>query len=487
MPTFVVETKQNMAHDILTNTIQRLSNEEYSYVLNQISNNKLSKPYIVLEHARQGKLDDNKLATVLDVNSSTYYTIKSRLNTKVANILSQRVTNPIQELLDEVNRVPPHLYSKDRAMSIRALKDLEKKLKEYDMNNELISVYRVLVELHRGTPEFAEYKDLHEQYVAYALAAGKAEQKYYDFLERAGEYLLSPTDTNYDALMMPLRELNNISELYESHKLEVFHSLARILFFIVTTDDAEALQQKEIEIDEKLKKIEETFEKYPQDVFYSNLTFLPSFLYTVFYQKCNLYVRAYHHYEAARAELDMIVDKHHLHFYTSLMLYTQAGLYLKDASRMTPVQNSLNLWDNLYIRNEEKFVFYYNQFAKALHQFVDEDYDEAALTIYSLRNDLSLKDYPIRDMECKAFQALQYLLINEVDMASSLINSLSRQLRSLKLEKEEPIKCFLDLLKQAGKTSEKSKKHYKISACLREFREHNKGENSILPENLISE
>ena len=106
--------------DILSKTIKKLSSEEYQNLLYEVSGKKKNKPYMVLEATRNSNIDDSELMEMLQVNASAYYTLKSRLNSKIAGILSKKVENPIQTLMDEVSRVPAHLFGNNRDFSIRA-------------------------------------------------------------------------------------------------------------------------------------------------------------------------------------------------------------------------------------------------------------------------------------------------------------------------------------------------------------------------------
>ncbi|NNM16745.1 MAG: hypothetical protein HKO56_08810, partial [Bacteroidia bacterium] len=134
--------------DLLSKTIKKLSDEEYQALLAEVSGKKKNKPYIVLETSRMGQVDDGEMMELLQVNPSTYYTLKSRLNSKIAAILAKKVNNPISVLLSEVIRVPANLYGSNREFSIRALKELEKQLIQYDLSGELIVVYKTLAQLN---------------------------------------------------------------------------------------------------------------------------------------------------------------------------------------------------------------------------------------------------------------------------------------------------------------------------------------------------
>ena len=74
--------------DTLMKTIKRLSEDEYESLLQEVAANKQSKPYVVLESARKHDYTDSQMMELLQVNPSTYYTLKSRLNSKVSYILS---------------------------------------------------------------------------------------------------------------------------------------------------------------------------------------------------------------------------------------------------------------------------------------------------------------------------------------------------------------------------------------------------------------
>ncbi|MFZ7117730.1 MAG: hypothetical protein ACO1G1_04645 [Bacteroidota bacterium] len=208
--------------DILRKTIKKLSDEEYQALLLQVSGKKKNKPYYVLEATRNNNhFDDTEMMKQLQVNPSAYYTLKSRLNTRIAEILSKKVENPIRELMEEVVRVPATLYGTNRDFSIRALKEIEKQLKEYDMSNELITVYKTLALLHIHHEDYEHYNKLYNKHVAYALAISKAEQMFFLFFKKLGTYQLTLDPDTLEEVIMLKRKIANIAEMYDSHRLFV--------------------------------------------------------------------------------------------------------------------------------------------------------------------------------------------------------------------------------------------------------------------------
>ena len=138
--------------EVLNKTIKKLSDAEYNELVMQVSGKKRNKPYLILEASRSRDVSDDEMMEMLQVNPGAYYTMKSRLNNKIASILSDKVHSPVNVLMNEVAKVPAHLNGTNREFSIRALIDLEKQLIEYDLSTELInSSYKTLAQLHLYT------------------------------------------------------------------------------------------------------------------------------------------------------------------------------------------------------------------------------------------------------------------------------------------------------------------------------------------------
>ena len=123
--------------ETLNKTIKKLNENEYQELLSAVAGRKNNKPYLVLEAARNNNFDEEKMMDLLGVNPSTYYTLKSRLNERIAQYLSQNVKNPIGALKDKVALVPAMVFGNDREVALRALKNLEKQLNDPKFKEEL--------------------------------------------------------------------------------------------------------------------------------------------------------------------------------------------------------------------------------------------------------------------------------------------------------------------------------------------------------------
>ena len=461
-------------------TIKKLSQEEYELLLKEISSDrKESKPYMVLEASRLFDYDDNEMMEKLAVNSSTYYTLKSRLNAKVAAILSKKVYNPISVLMEEVARVPANLYGTSREVSIRALKDLEKQLLEYDLSNELISVYKTLARLNLHNYDYEYYNKLYNKYVAYSLAVVKAENLFYEFITRVGKYQLTRSETDLENIQSLRRELSNIRDLYESHRLFVLYNIVNIYYQCILTNDENALRMKEIEIDNTLKEIDNIFTKYELDTFYQNNKFLVDMLYFEYYQKTNNVVRADYYFKRTIPNLTDLAKKHILNFNMVQFLYSRIGVYMStgDLNYLAAANDEIEgMFD---IDKDEVYHFVYIKQYFAICKFYEGDYSKTARLLNDLRNSISLRNYFFADVQLKMFQALQYALMGDEELATQLINSVKRQISDETAEWKN-IRTFLKMLGVAIKPGDFKKKFTKMAQLWKRFQEENLGHEKVL-------
>ncbi len=465
--------------ETLNKTIKKLNENEYQELLSAVAGRKNNKPYLVLEAARQHNYDESKMMEVLGVNASTYYTLKSRLNEKIAQYLSNNVDNPISALKEKVAMVPAMLFGNDRDVSIRALKNLEKQLIEYDLSNELIVVYKALARLSMYNGDFDFYEKEYNKHVAYSLSVVKAEDLFFEFSKCTGMYLLTREEGDLENMKRVLRELTNISELYHGHRLFVLYNIVRIYYLCTLTSRSENLKALEIEIDSILQQIKKHFDTFEMDTFYQSIRFLVDFLYFEYYQKTGNAVRADHYYNQINAQVPDIAHKPVFSFYVTQFLQSKLDRFLVNGNVTHLTDLNGELENALDTNSNEPYPYISFKKFIAIGKFYEGDYNSAAKTINSLRNDMSLKKYLFSDVECKLFQALNYAMMGEDGLCAQLIQSIKRQTG----EDEslfESAALFIKLLKAAIKPEEFRKKVKKIADLYEAFNASNTGSKRIL-------
>jgi hypothetical protein len=475
--------------ETLSKTIKKLNDQEYQNLLNAVGGRKQNKPYQVLEAARHNNYSEQQMIEMLGVNPSAYYTLKSRLNEKVAAFLSRNTNNPISALKEKVALVPALLFGNSTEVSIRALKNLEKELIEYDLSNELITVYKALARLSMHNGDYDFYEREYNRHVAYSLAVVKAEDLFFEFTKRAGKYLLTRDETDMESLRETLRELENISELYHGHRLFVLFNIVRIYFLCISTTRVENLRALEIEIDNILQQIKKHFDTYELDTFYQSIRFSVDFLYFEYYTRTGNTVRAEHHYQLANKNVPTIAAKPVFGFYVMQFLNSKVDRFQNnaDAQSLADVNTDIEPVFEKNPANPYPFISWFRHVA--ICKFYQGDYSGAARNINHMRNELSMKKYFWTDVECKLFQALNYCMVGEDGLCLQILQSIKRQLpegdaaegidESIESTEtsHDAIHIFVKMLKTAIKPEEFRKKVAKIYELHEEFIKTNTGPN----------
>jgi hypothetical protein len=465
--------------DVLNKTIKKLTEEEYQQLLMEVSGKKRNKPFTVLETTRSRDVEDSEMMEILQVNPSAYYTLKSRLNSKIASILSKKVQNPIQDLMEEVSRVPAHLFGSNREFSIRALRELEKQLIEYDLNAELILVYKTLAQLNLHSEDYACFENKYNKHVAFSLAVSKAEQLFFRFIKKLGNYQLNRRESDLEEVIMMKRELSNICELYDSHRLFVLYNIARVYYLCNVPHKIDGLKARELEIEGVLQKITQIFETYPLDTFYQNMKGITDLLYFEYYIRTGNTVRADYYQQRINSQIDDLADKHMLHFFLIQYLRSKVQKYLLDGNVEHLAQHADKLERELDIDMSESY--HYIAFKKylAVVKFYQKDYHGAARKMNELRNQLSMKQFLYTDVDCKLFQALNYSLLGDDSLCMQILSSLKRQIREQETEFESA-RHFMKLLRTALKPADYRRKVKKMTEMWKEFEDVNKGSFPVL-------
>lgn len=465
--------------DILNKTIKKLTEDEYQQLLMEVSGKKRNKPFLVLETTRSRDVEDSEMMDILQVNPSAYYTLKSRLNSKIASILSKKVENPIQELMEEVSRVPAHLFGSNREFSIRALRELEKQLIEYDLNAELILVYKTLAQLNLHSEDYSYFDNKYNKHVAFSLAVSKAEQMFFRFIKKLGEYQLNYRESDLEEVIMMKREMSNICELYDSHRLYVLYNIARIYYLCNVPQKIDGLKSRELEIEAVLQKITAIFENYPLDTFYQNIKGITDLLYFEYYVRTGNTVRAEFYLQRINTQLEDLTEKHMLHFFLVQFLRSKIQKFLHDGNLDHLTQGTEKLEKELDIDMQESYHYISFKRYLAAVKFYQKDYHGSARKMNELRNQLSMKQFLYTDVDCKLFQALNYCLLGDDSLCMQILSSLKRQIREQESEFESA-RHFMKLLRTALKPADYRRKVKKMTEMWNEFEVINKGSFPVL-------
>ena len=430
----------------LKNIIKQLSGKDFQAIHDSLIESNAEKSAYLLVSMREKQLSDNKIMEELGVNTNAYYTLRSRLNQKIEEYLLQQMESPRTDILRKVANINEIIFTKKKTIAEATLKKLEKELLDYDLSNELTVVYKSLKKLHINSPDYFNYSQLYNRHVAYMLAVDKAEDLLAEYFKKYGTYTLSGDETEKLELNLLLKEMTNVANLYESHRLYVYHSCMQI-FHNLFVEGEESMDKDEEPIEDILENVENYFETFPMDSIYYHLNLVFEFLKLEYYNHYKVYRKAEKFYEEVNDAVSNLLTNYSLYTYPTQFLISKIQRNIRLGEQDNMYEENEALFHDFECDKEDvpKYVTYV--IYRSLSCYYANKYEEAARWINNLLNEVSLKKYPVAQLEIKSILALQYCLLDDYDLFNQLVNSIQRQVRLLGKESCEHIQLFTKILK----------------------------------------
>lgn len=451
----------------LKNIVKQLSEKDFKTIYDSLIESNAEKSAYLLKSLRERMLSDNKIMAELDVNANAYYTLRSRLNLKIEEYLMQQLESPRTDVLRKVANINEILFTKKRTISIATLKKLEKELIDYDLANELTIIYKSLKRLNVNSPDYFQYSQLYNRHVAYMLALDKAEDLLAEYFKKFGNYLFTGDTTEKLGLSLLMKEMQNVANLYESHRLYVYRSCMFIFHRLFVELDEAAPQDTE-SIEDIFDKVQKIFDSYPLDVIYYHINLVFEFLKLEYYNHYKVYRQAEKFYEEVNDAITNLLTNYSTYTFPgqflisklerSMRLGTEAEMYEETENMLADYEA-----DSTDIPKHVMYITY-----RALVCYYAGKYDEAAKLINGLLNEVSLKKYPFTLLEIKSLLALQYVLMQDYELFNQLANSIQRQIRMFGKDDCENIQLFIKILKISVSEAKKEKAK-KILAVIPKF------------------
>jgi hypothetical protein len=319
----------------------------------------------------------------------------------------------------------------------------------------LIVVYKNLKKLHINSPDYFNYSQLYNRNIAYMLAVDKAEDMLADYFKKFGVYALSGDETDKFSLMLINNEMVNVANMYESHRLRIYQSCMSIFHRLFVEEDKTTDSLEPIE--DVLEYVTGIFKLYESDSIYYHLTLVFEYLKLEYYTHYKVYKKAEKFYEDVNEASALLLSNYNLFTYSAQFLSTKLDRAFRMGTQKQLYDENEALFDN-FEYDQENIALYVNYVAyRAICCYYTDKYSEASKWLNDLLNDLSLKRFPYATIEIKSILALQYCLMNEMDLFNQLVNSIQRQIRILGKDDCRHIVSFLKIMKIATSEAKKEK------------------------------
>jgi len=448
----------------LKNIIKQLSEKDFKAIYDSLIESNAEKSAYLLKGLRERQLSDTKLMTELDVNANAYYTLRSRLNLKIEEYLMGQLESPRTDVLRKVANVTEVLFTKKKAISVATLKKLEKELLDYDLANELTVIYKSLKKLNINSPDYFQYSQLYNRHVAYMLALDKAEDLLADYFKKYGNYLLTGDEIEKLGLTLLMKEMQNVANLYESHRLYVYRSCMIIFHRLFVEPDETSLRDAE-SIEDIFAKVQKIFDSYTLDSIYYHINLVFEFLKLEYYNHYKVYQQAEKFYEEVNDAVTNLLTNYPTFTFPSQFLISKLERNIRLGTELELYEENENLLVDYETDPTDipKHIIYITY--RSLVCYYAGKYDEAAKLINGLLNEVSLKKYPITLLEIKSLLALLYVLLQDYELFSPMASSIQRQIRMFGKDGCENIQLFIKILKISVSEAKKEKAK-KISAII---------------------
>lgn len=449
----------------LKNIIKQLSPKDYSSIYDSLMESNAEKSALLLKFMREKQLSDTKIMEELDVNTNAYYTLRSRLNQKIEEYLLQQMESPRTTLLKKVSTIHEIIFTKKKAIAVATLKKLEKELLDYDLSNELTIIYKTLKKLQINSPDQFNYSQLYNRHVAYMLALDKAEDLLAEYFKKYGNYYLTGDENEKLGLSLLKREMENVCNLYQSHRLYVYQSCINIFHRLFLEKDVDNDAEP---IEDIFHKIQTIFDSYYLDSIYYHLKIVFEFLQLEYYANTNVFRKAENYFEDVNDQAAILLTNYTLYTFTPQFLLTKLERHYRIENEGDLYEENKALFEDFEIdkNNLPQFIIYISY--RTITCYIVGKYDESARWINNMLNELSLKRLPHTQLEIKIFLALQYCLMKDQDLFNQLISSIQRQVRLLGKQRCTHILIFTKILKISLNEAKKSKSS-KIQGYINKF------------------
>lgn len=432
--------------------VSQLTEEEYQEIHSSFIANKAEKSASFLQTIRENPESPEKdFLDNYDISPSAFYVLKSRLNQRIETFLLNRMGDPNLQLIQRVLNVNELVFNNPREISVAAMRRLEKELLSFDFPYGLMIVYKELQNLHAFDEDnYTYFKSRYNQQVAYAVAMDKGADLVVQFFKAFDTWYLGRKDREHAEMIRTMEKIDNLTNLYESHRLYIFKSIIHIYAkLFIEIPDTIRCEVEDTEV--MFERCIEILGEYKDDTLYQNLQILFNFLRFTYYEKSQIRDKSKIYFEILDYKIEEMLTSYHLNSNTSLFLFQKLRYHVRHNTVDQLIKDIENYIGEIDL-DPYRITFFVNYHRFLAHSyFIAGEYKTASRILYRLRNEVNLRKnvHVHMELEIKFSLALTYVMLQDFDLANQLILSLQRQLRKASMVRYDHAKKLLKVLNVA--------------------------------------
>ncbi len=453
----------------LKEIIVNLNHDRYSDFEQQLAKTKADKFLYLTQAYRKGNVNDDEILKQLELNSNSFYVLKSRLFDKLKSHLSEDIKISKEDVLNKLQQIYMICYSEPREISIPFLEKLEEELLEFDMHSELLVVYSFLKKMHLKSERYFHYSQLYNKHIAFWLSLEKSEALLGNFNQLLCLYLFSKSDEYLNKLLFLRKEVENHVVLNPSRSIEIISNIVDIELALFCGNDV----VKGLDVEKLLSDTIEKMKALPESSHIRQWQIAVDFLSFEYYRKSNP-VKAEDSYQKLNSSIGNLL------LFNSICLTPQFLLskirYLCDKSELETLIKEGQA--NFLLDPNDTYSKVIAGLYKSMISYYDGKIKEAISTLNEVINLYSFKDFFHINIEVKLTLAFFYIKAKDLDMADNLIKSIYRKIKSEKLDHYENVMDVIKFLNLEMQSDAKSNPKKKDALTL--FSARNTGKYAVL-------
>jgi len=412
--------------------IKRLNEQEYTALCERFTETGGDRLLDLLNCLREGWLNETEIPYHLGISKSAYYTLRSRLYDKVQDTLTSDSDGIKTELLKMVYRIPDLVYDTPVEIAVAILEKLEKDLIAHDLPHELRVVYNALKKLHFNTPKYFDYSQQYNKHLAYIVALDKSEDMVLNFQKTLGDYYLSRDKKLLELLHIIKMEMQNLSQLYQSHHLYVYKVIIDISFALYLPLP-EAVEKDE-PVEDMLSTMGKIIHQHPGDKTYQHLLLVYHFLSFEYYFSIGQTTKCVPFFNKVNDGLTSFLGNRLFTFSSKFLLSkldfcelklheTVIGLDSDLVRLSSPSVSDLSAYVNC---TKYVVIVYFNR----------ASYSEPITLLNKLINKVSFRNFVHSEIEIRLLLAYSYAMANKTNEALTVLRNVSRKVKEPELAKK---------------------------------------------------
>ena len=458
--------------------IAQLSEEEAKEFGKVLIESKAEKTATLFNLLQQDGHSDKKILEILSINSTAYYTLRSRLYDKLQDFMVQKIDGPRMDILEKVNNIDHIIFNYPTTQAFTILQKFESELKKYDHPEYLLKVYNGLMRLSKSSEQYFHYSQLYNSNLTFLIDYEKAQQLLGDFIRAMGAHLLSRNPEYIDRLHLIAEQLSELCQQYpDSSRIYILYAIVSSHYQLYVEEDEQEVDLESIE--DIVKKAMAILKSKKKDHFFGNLMLLFNYLNYRYYSKYGIRKKEEEYYTKVADDLVKFLNGYGFYAIPTRFL----GGMLKRALRngeTGALELSNRKLQRQYDIGPDDLVNYFNyKMHLALSSFYRGRFEETHDQLNEIRNNVSLKNYPHADMELRLFLAINYSITGELEMSNSLLKSINRKLKSIDYHDYENLKILRKIIQSSLRTPSRERVR-KALQLADEYKHLNRGPYRLL-------